>query len=170
MLLPGFTFALDRCRAETIPGNLSRPIADSSRRGYSGHFSLARDRRDCNGALDLVKLDVHAQQIHVTRGLLSHVWEGYDAGSGVIDSREAFAGHARLLARYLSIHSRGAENLRDELICNLWQDSSAPVGSANVGREAFAGICLGSCITYQATVSEQGSPISAWENPFRWPA
>jgi hypothetical protein len=35
-----------------------------------------------------VKLDAGRGQLHVVRGLLCHVWEGYDSGGGVIFSRE----------------------------------------------------------------------------------
>jgi hypothetical protein len=36
-----------------------------------------------------VKLDAEAGHLHVVRGLLCHVWEGYDAGDNVYLSREA---------------------------------------------------------------------------------
>src|SRR5437588_51450 len=35
-----------------------------------------------------VKLDETTSQIHVVRAILSHVWEGFDAGDNVIQSRQ----------------------------------------------------------------------------------
>jgi hypothetical protein len=76
-----------------------------------------------------VKLDVHVGQIHVTRGLLIHAWEGYDAGGGVIESREIVKWTRELVGTIRLADFPDLESVRDELICLIWQ---AVVGTSRL--------------------------------------
>jgi hypothetical protein len=112
-----------------------------------------------------VKFDVHERQIHVTRGLLSYVWEGYDAGGGVIESRETIRWTRELVSTILLEQFADLANLRDELICVLWQavvgtsrlpltSVEAPLPASVFGQFHYA---------YQSDLGEGTQPIEAWE-------
>ena len=78
-------------RAETIAWEIFRGrLLDTSQTRLQQTFlSWHAIEENATEPLISVKLDIHARQIHVTRGLLAHVWEGFDTGGGVIESREA---------------------------------------------------------------------------------
>jgi hypothetical protein len=76
-----------------------------------------------------LKLDRARRQLHVTRGILSQVWEGYHAGDNVYLSRETRKWVQELvgtieLDRFISV-----DQLRDEIICRLFQ---AVVGTSRL--------------------------------------
>jgi hypothetical protein len=67
-----------------------------------------------------LKLDAEARQLHVVRGLACYVWEGYDAGDNVIQSREVRKWVTELVGTLHLERFRDVEELRDELICQLF--------------------------------------------------
>jgi hypothetical protein len=68
-----------------------------------------------------VKLDVAAGQIHVVRAIHSYVWEGFDAGGNVIESRETTRWVRELVGTiHLGAFETGGE-LVDEIICLIFQ-------------------------------------------------
>ena len=87
-------------------------------------------------------MDLHAQQIHVTRGLLAHVWEGYDAGGGAIESRETMRWPGELVGTITLAEFADSANLHDELICLIWQaivgTSRLPLTSVEAPLPGFA--------------------------------
>jgi hypothetical protein len=89
-----------------------------------------------------VKLDVHDRQLHVTRGLLAYVWEGYDAGGGVIESRETVKWTRELVGTIRLEEFADLESVRDELICLIWQaivgTSRLPLTSVEAPLPAFS--------------------------------
>ena len=76
-----------------------------------------------------VKWDQERQQIHVVRGLDSYVWEGYDSGGGVYLSRERRKCVRELVGSIDLSPMRDVEELRDELICLLF---NAVVGTSRL--------------------------------------
>ncbi len=76
----------DRGRAlGNLPRPAAQPIADAP--ASASFLSWHVTAEDGNPMLS-VRLDVHAGVVHVTRGILCYVWEAYDAGDNVIQSRE----------------------------------------------------------------------------------
>jgi len=64
--------------------------------------------------------DRAAGHIFVTRGILSHVWEGYDSGNNVFLSREAIRWVRELIADISLAEFADTEVLRDELAGQLF--------------------------------------------------
>ncbi len=129
---PSLQLEWDLARSETIPwelfhGNLLDPDESREERTFlSWHVRPAEEGAE---PLLSVKLDVHAEQIHVVSGLLCHSHEAYDSGGSVILSREVLRWKRELvgtieLARFTSL-----DEMRDELICLLWQ---AMVGTSRL--------------------------------------
>lgn len=89
-----------------------------------------------------VKLDVHERQVHVTRGLLAYVWEGYDSGGGVIESRESVKWTRELVGTMRLDEFADLDSVRDELICLIWQaivgTSRLPLTSVEAPLPAFS--------------------------------
>jgi hypothetical protein len=116
-----------------------------------------------------VKLDVHERQIHVTRGLLSYGWEGYDAGGGVIESRETIRWTRELVSTIRLEQFADLANLRDELICVLWQavvgTSRLPLTSVEAPLPAYV---FGRFhYVHQSDLGEGTQPVEAWEDLLR---
>jgi hypothetical protein len=110
-----------------------------------------------------VKFDVRGRTVHVTRGLLCHVWEGHDAGDGVIESRETTR-WTRELVGGMAIDQFGEAALRDELMCLLWQGvvgtSRLPLHSLEAPLPAFT---LGR-LHYVPRPADAGeSPLTDWQ-------
>jgi hypothetical protein len=122
-------------QAETIPWEIFHGrLLDATQTRLSKTFLswrliLADDPRTPSEPLIAVRLDVHARQIHVTRGLLAHVWEAVDAGGGVIESRETIKWTRELVGTITLAEFADLETLRDELICTIWQ---AVVGTSRL--------------------------------------
>ncbi len=129
-------------RSETIPWEIFRGrLLDSAHTRLQNTFlswSLSED--GAGEPLISVKLDVHARQIHVTRGLLAYAWEGYDAG-GVIESRETVKWLRELVGTIVLGDYSDLEPLQDELICLIWQavvgTSRLPLTSIEAPLPAF---------------------------------
>ena len=120
-----------------------------------------------DGSLISVKLDVRARQIHVTRGLLCHVWAAYDAGGGAIDSREVVQWTRELVGTISLDECSGLELLRDELIGLLWQavvgTSRLPLTSVEAPLPAFV---FGQ-LHYLYRTDSGETAISSWEDWLR---
>lgn len=68
-----------------------------------------------------LKLDTAARQIHVVRAIYSYVWEGFDDGSNVIESREITRWVRELVGTiHLGEFQTGGE-LMDEIVCLIFQ-------------------------------------------------
>jgi hypothetical protein len=74
-------------------------------------------------------LDAPAGLFHVTRAILSYVWEAYDEGNNVILSRECQRWLRELVGTIPLGRFTNADDLRDEIICKLFQ---AVVGSSRL--------------------------------------
>src|SRR5688572_8717338 len=68
-----------------------------------------------------IKLDIHQQIIHVVRGLLCRVWEGYAESGNVIQTRETTRWVRELIGTVELGRFEDLEDLRGELCCLLGQ-------------------------------------------------
>ncbi len=95
-----------------------------------------------------LKLDWEGGQLHVVRGLLCYVWEGYDAGGNVILSRETTRWARELAGTVRLDRLSGAGELRDELVCQVFHavvgasrlpltSVEAPLPAFSLGRLAY---------------------------------
>src|SRR5262249_44530169 len=91
----GFTLDLNYLPAETLPwevfrGQLVPPHLTRQTRTF-GSWNVTGQMNDSpmdGEPLLSIKLDPERGELHVVRALLCYVWEGYDAGGNVIESRE----------------------------------------------------------------------------------
>jgi hypothetical protein len=141
---PSLRLRWEPARTETVPweifrGHLLDPAQTRQSRTFlSWHIRLAEQGAE---PLLSVHLDVHALQIHVTRGLLCHAWEGYDAGGGEIHSRQVQRWTRELVGTIELERFANLDDMRDELICLLWQavvgTSRLPLTSVEAPLPAF---------------------------------
>src|SRR5713226_759178 len=83
-------------------------------------FDIRSGNRSAEPILSL-KLDAGSRQLHVTRAVHCYAWEGYHAGDNIYLSRETRKWVRELVG---TIHLDGfqdAQELRDEIICLLFQ-------------------------------------------------
>jgi hypothetical protein len=129
-------------RAETIPWEIFRGhlLDRTQTREQQSFLSWHVLQNGADEPTISVKLDVSSRQIHVTRGLLCHVWEACD-GSGGIESREAIRWTRELVGTIALDQYADLESVRDELICLLWQavvgTSRLPLTSVEAPLPAF---------------------------------
>jgi hypothetical protein len=95
-----------------------------------------------------LKVDHAGGQLHVVRGLLCYVWEGYDAGGNVYLSRETMR-WVRELTGTIFLHRFPSEGeLLDELVCRVFHavvgasrlpltSVEAPLPAFSLGRLAY---------------------------------
>ncbi|MBI1916622.1 MAG: hypothetical protein HYS12_18095 [Planctomycetes bacterium] len=76
-----------------------------------------------------LKFDRAGDRLHVVRGLLCYVWEGYDAGGNVYLSRETTRWVRELTGTISLGHFATESDLLDELVCRLFQ---AVVGASRL--------------------------------------
>jgi hypothetical protein len=130
-------------RAETIAWEVFRGrLLDASQTRLQKSFlSWHLVDSQANEPMISVKLDVHERQIYVTRGFAAYQWEGFDAGGGVIDSREVVRWQRELVGTITLADFVDLEIVRDELICLIWQavvgTSRLPLTSVEAPLPAF---------------------------------
>ena len=129
----------------------------------SWHLFEQNETHPATEPLISVKLDVQARRIHVTRGLLSYVWQAFDSSGGVIESQEAIRWTRELVGTIALDEFADAVSLRDELICVLWQamvgTSRLPLTSVEAPHPAFVFGQLH--YLYQPSAGE--ATIPSWE-------
>jgi hypothetical protein len=113
-----------------------------------------------------VKLDLAAGELHVTRGLLCHVWEGYHAGDNVYLSRETTRWVRELVGTVALANLRDAGELRDAVTGRLFQavvgTSRLPLTSVEAPIPAFA---LGQlAYFYRSEPFRAGGPMRSWRD------
>jgi hypothetical protein len=116
-----------------------------------------------------VKLDAAAGELHVTRGLLCRVWEGYHAGDNVYLSREAERWVRELAGTILRPRFADIDDLRDELTGRLFQAvvgaSRLPLTSVEAPLPAFA---LGElAYFYRPGAARDAGPMRSWRELIR---
>lgn len=88
------------------------------------------------------RLDPDAQQVHITRAIHCHTWEGYHAGDGVYLSREVQKWISELVGSINLDRFFDLDELRDELVCRLFHavvgNSRLPLTSVEAPLPAFS--------------------------------
>jgi hypothetical protein len=115
---------------EVFRGRLLDPAHTRERRTFEAwNVYLISDGARSPEPLLSVKLDAAAGQVHVMRAIHCYAWEGYDAGDNVILSRETKKWVRELVGTIDLADYADADDLRDEIICRLFQ---AVVGSSRL--------------------------------------
>jgi hypothetical protein len=111
-----------------------------------------------------VKLDLATGELHVTRGLLCYVWEGYHAGDNVYLSRETTRWVRELVGMVALGELRDTVELRAEVAGLLFQavvglsrlpltSVEAPLPDFSLGRLAYC---------YRSEPFRTGGPMRSW--------
>jgi hypothetical protein len=113
-----------------------------------------------------VKLDPGAGELHVTRGLLCHAWEGYHAGDNVYLSRETTRWLRELVGTITLAGLCDTGELREELSGLLFRavvgTSRLPLTSVEAPLPAFALGQLG--YFYRPEPTHAGGPMRSWRD------
>jgi hypothetical protein len=115
---------------EFLHGRLLDPPLTSRRQTFEAwHIFLTDENgRSAEPVLSL-RLDASAMQVHITRAILCYAWEGYHAGDNVFLSRETRKWVRERVGTIDLAHFNSLDDLRDEVICILFQ---AVVGSSRL--------------------------------------
>ena len=150
-ITPGFSLEWERVAARPQRWELFRGrLVDAAHTRQEKTFEewnvylIEQGTRSAEPLLSL-KLDSAEGKLHVVRGLLCHVWEGYDSGGGVILSREATRWIRELTG---TIVLSETPYLLDELACQVYHavvgasrlpltSSETPLPAFSLGRLAF---------------------------------
>jgi hypothetical protein len=140
---------------EIFQGRLLDPAQTRERRTFEAWDLYWFDNQGRQPAPTLsVLLDSNTMQLHVTRCLLCHAWEAYDAGDNVILSRETQKWSRELVGTIDIREFPTVPGLHDELICLIFQAvvgaSRLPLTSVEAPLPAFT---LGR-LTYIASEDE----------------
>jgi hypothetical protein len=115
---------------EVFRGRLLDPAHTRQRRTFeSWNIYLIGEAGPSSEPLLSVKWDAAAGQLHVVRAILSYAHEGYDAGGNVILTREVRKWVRELVGTIDLADFAGADDLRDEISCRLFQ---AVVGTSRL--------------------------------------
>ncbi|HYV38950.1 MAG TPA: hypothetical protein VE988_24915 [Gemmataceae bacterium] len=107
---PSETIAWELFRGQLVPAHLTR-----QQRIFSSWNIFGEDETGRSGEpLLSVKLDRERSELHVVRGLLCYVWEGYDSGGNVYLSREVQRWTQELVGT-LSLRTTQTQDLSGEL-------------------------------------------------------
>jgi hypothetical protein len=110
-------------------------------------FCVESGNRSAEPLLSL-KLDMSRRQLYVTRAIYCYAWEGYHAGDNVYLSRETRKWIRELVGSIALEHFSCRDELRDEIICLLFQavigcsrlplqSVEAPLPAFSLGRLAY---------------------------------
>jgi hypothetical protein len=154
---------------EVFRGRLLDPAHTRQRRTFEAWNVYQRTPEGRSGEpLLALKLDMAAGELHVVRGLESYVWEGYDSGGNVYLSRERrkwvreLAGTVRLQA------FPGADDLRDELMGQLFH---AVVGASRLPllsvEAPLPGFSFGELLYCYRPGAPAGGPLREWRDMVR---
>jgi hypothetical protein len=115
---------------EVFQGRLLDPAHTRQRKTFEAWnvYQLANDGRS-GEPLVALKWDRDENQIHVVRGIDSFIHEGFDSGGGVFLTRERRKWVRELVGTIELSRLRDLEELRDELICLLF---NAVVGTSRL--------------------------------------
>jgi hypothetical protein len=163
---PGLRLHWTMARAEELPweffqGRLLDANQTRQRRRFlSWHITEER----AGEPLLAVRLDPNLATAYVTRGILCHAWEAYDAGGGVMLSREAQRWTRELVGAAELAQFPDTDELRDELVCLIWQaivgTSRLPLHSIEAPLPAFS---LGQLHYFYRPRAQDAGPIDSWQ-------
>jgi hypothetical protein len=163
---PSLHLCWSEAAAEEVPWEVFRGrLLDRSQTRQRGRFLAWHITEEgADTPLLSVRLDVNAGVVHVTRGILCYVWEGYDSGGGVILSREVQRWTTELVGSAVLDRFPDADELRDELACLIWQaivgTSRLPLHSVEAPLPAFS---LGQLhYVYRSWAGDVQAPMCDW--------
>jgi hypothetical protein len=134
--------AAEEASWEVFRGRLLDPAHTRERRRFEAwNVYLIGDGARSPEPLLSVKLDAAAGEVHVVRAIHCYAWEGYDAGDNVILSRETKKWVRELVGTIHLTEFASADDLLDEVICQLFQavvgTSRLPLTSVEAPLPAF---------------------------------
>ena len=148
---------------EIFQGRLLDPAHTRQRRAFAS-WSACVPASDAREPLLSLLLDADAGQLHVVRGLDCYVWEGYNAGGNVFESRERRKWVRELVGTLSLDRFAELDELRDELICRLFQavvgTSRLPLSSVETPLPAFSFGQLFYC--YRPAALASSGPLRSW--------
>jgi hypothetical protein len=152
-------------KAEDVPWEVFRGrLVDPAHTRKQARFLSWHVCAESGDPMISVRLDVHAGLVHVTRGILCYAWEGYDSGGGVIESREVQRWTTELVGPAELDRFPDLEELRDELVCLIWQGvvgtSRLPLHSVEAPLPAFSLGQLHYC--YRPWAEHLDVPLRSW--------
>jgi hypothetical protein len=126
-------------------------------------FLIGPEGRSGEPLLSL-KLDEAAGRLYVVRGLECYVWEAYDSGGNVILSRERRKWVRELTGALDLTRFKGADDLGDELVCQLFHAvvgaSRLPLTSVEAPLPAFS---FGEVFySYRPGAPADAGPVRGW--------
>jgi hypothetical protein len=154
---------------ELFHGRLLEPAHSRIRKSFEAWnaYWIDAGKRSAEPILS-IKLDAAGRQIHVVRAIHSYVWEGFDSGDNVIESRETTRWVRELVGTiHLDEFETGSEFL-DEINCQFFQavvgTSRLPLTSLENPLPAFT---FGQLFYIQTTGSENSGPSHSIANLLR---
>jgi hypothetical protein len=114
-----------------------------------------------------VKLDEAGRQLHVTRSLHCHAWEGYHAGEDVYLSRQTQKWVRELVGTVSLDRFADIDTLRDEVICLLFR---AVVGTSRLPLTSLEAPLPGFSLGELAYFHRPHLPAAAARTPLQSPA
>jgi hypothetical protein len=147
---------------EVFQGHLLDRRLTRQRRTFAAWNVYLRDRDNRSGEPILsLKYDEPAAELHVVRAFEAEVTEGYDAGGGVIETRERRQWVRELVGTMRLNEFDTEDEVRDELACRLFRavvgasrlplhSVDAPLGEFSVGRLFYR---------FRAGISEHSPPL-----------
>ena len=153
--------ALEELVWEIFQGRLLDPAHTRQRRSFEAWNVYQAGAEE---PLLALKLDAGAGHLHVVRGLDSYVWEGYDAGGNVYQSRERRKWVRELVGTIHLNRFADQTELRDELACQLFRavvgTSRLPLSSLETPLPAFSFGQLFYC--YRPDAPQASGPVRGW--------
>jgi hypothetical protein len=153
--------ALEELVWEIFQGRLLDPAHTRQRRSFEAWNVYQAGAEE---PLLALKLDAGAGHLHVVRGLDSYVWEGYDAGGNVYQSRERRKWVRELVGTIRLERLADLDELGDELACRLFQavvgTSRLPLASVETPLPGYSFGRLFYC--YRPDAPEKVGPLRTW--------
>jgi hypothetical protein len=151
---------------EVFRGRLLDPAHTRQRRTFEAwNIYLIENGVRSPEPLLSVKSDRAAGQIHVVRAIHCYAWEGYDAGGNVILSRETKKWVRELVGTIDLADYTDADDLRDEIICRLFQavvgTSRLPLTSVEAPLPAFT---FGELGYFYHSPTLNAGPMRTWQD------
>jgi hypothetical protein len=148
---------------EIFQGRLLDPAHTRQRCTFES-WSACVSANDSQQPLLSLLLNADAGQLHIVRGLDCYVWEGYNAGGNVFESRERRKWVRELVGTLSLDRFADLDELRDELICRLFQTvvgtSRLPLSSVETPLPAFSFGQLFYC--YRPAAPAASGPLRTW--------
>lgn len=167
-LAGGLELTWEHVPVEEIPwelfrGRLLERTQTRQMRGFTAWNIHVRERGEASAEpLLAVKLDTTAGEIHVTRGILCRVWEGYDSGGGVYLSRETTRWTRELVGTARLSDLADGPALRGELVRLLFR---AVIGTSRLPLTSveapLPGFTLGT-LAYFYRADAPPEPMRLW--------